>query len=47
MTDAIWVGILKPLFVLVFFALIVIPLRLLIGRLLPDGKLKQFLFKKR
>jgi hypothetical protein len=38
---------LKPLIVLIVMAGIVYPLTLLVSRAMPDGKVKDFLFKKR
>lgn len=38
---------LRPLIALVFLGCIVLPIRLGIDRLWPDGPVKRFLFKKR
>lgn len=38
--------IIKPLFMLVVFGCIVIPVELLVKRYLPEGKLKRILFKR-
>lgn len=42
-----WAILLKPLGFLVLWGLVVIPIALLIRRLLPDGRVKDFLYKKR
>ena len=38
---------LKPLALLVLFALVVYPLRNVIARYLPDGRIKSFLYRER
>jgi hypothetical protein len=38
---------LKPLAMLVLFALVVYPLRNLIAKAIPDGKIKRFLYRER
>lgn len=35
---------LRPLFALIFLACIVLPIKLLLKRVIPDGKVKKFLF---
>lgn len=47
MDATIWGPILRPFLVLLLFAVVVIPIRLLLGWLIPDGRAKRFLFKKR
>jgi hypothetical protein len=42
-----WAILLKPLAYLVVWAAIVIPIALLLRRLIPDGRVKRFLYKKR
>lgn len=36
----------KPFVLLVFFGLIVLPIKLLFQRFLPDGRIKRLLFKR-
>jgi hypothetical protein len=48
--DTIIIPLVRPFFALLFFAVLVIPVRLAIDRLWPNNKLprlKQFLFKRR
>lgn len=47
MTNITWALLLKPFIALVFLGLIVLPLVMLAKRYLPEGKLKEFLFKER
>lgn len=42
-----WAIFLKPLGFLVLWGLVVIPIAILIRRLLPDGRVKDFLYKRR
>lgn len=47
MESVFWAQLLKPLLTLVLWGVIVIPVALLIRRALPEGRLKDFLYKKR
>jgi hypothetical protein len=42
-----WAAILKPLGVLIFLGLIVLPVKMALDRCWRDGPVKRFLFKKR
>jgi hypothetical protein len=44
MSDLVWEGLLRPFVALLLVALIARPVSRLIFRLLPDGKLRRFLF---
>ena len=39
--------ILKPLFMIILFGLIVLPIKILLERIIPDGRIKMALFRDR
>jgi len=41
-----WAVALKPLALLIFFTVLVLPLKLLFQKIIPEGKIKRFLFQK-
>lgn len=41
-----WAILLKPFGALIMFGLIALPISLVIKRLMPDGKVKTFLFRR-
>lgn len=45
--EAFLSGMFRPLLLLLLFAVVVIPLTMLLWRVIPDGKIKRFLFKRR
>lgn len=48
MESTVWIAMLiKPLVALIFLGLIVLPLVILVKRFMPEGKVKEFLFKER
>ena len=47
MEDSFLAAALRPILMLAVFAAIVIPIRLLLEKIIPNGKIKEFLFKRR
>lgn len=45
--DVFIYAVLKPLLLLAVWAALVIPIALILNRVIPDGKVKRFLFKRR
>lgn len=41
-----WAALLKPIGLLIFFGLVVFPIKWVLWKLIPDGRIKQILFKK-